>query len=256
MLNRSVRTRDLARAFRFYRRLGIPGVSAAPAERLFRNLTPAAPERGTTDVPRVRETVPGETSPAFSEKKEQLRELRQNEIGECVRCVLARGRKNIVFGTGNPGAELMFVGEGPGADEDMKGLPFVGRAGELLTKMINAMGKRRGEVYIASIVKCRPPGNRDPRPDEIAVCIPFLHRQIEVIAPRAIVTLGQVAAQALLETDAPIGQLRGRPQEFRGIYVMPTYHPAYLLRSPGRKRLAWEDLKGVMARLGWEVPAG
>jgi DNA polymerase len=172
----------------------------------------------------------------------------RTDIGpDCARCKLAGlGRRQIVFGVGNPDARLMFVGEAPGADEDRQGEPFVGRAGQLLTKIIEAIGLRRDDVYIANVIKCRPPGNRAPEPDEIATCEPFLFRQIDAIRPRVIVALGTHATHALLKTDAPISRLRGRVHEFRGgIKLVPTFHPAFLLRSPDRKRDVWEDMKKV-----------
>ena len=163
----------------------------------------------------------------------------------CPRCKLSKSRTNIVFGQGNPKAELMFVGEAPGRDEDEQGLAFVGRAGQLLTKIIEAMGYQREHVYIANVLKCRPPNNRNPEPDEVASCRPFLEEQIRLIAPKVIVTLGTFAAQALLETDESIGRLRGRWRSARGVRVMPTFHPAFLLRSPERKKDVWEDMKLV-----------
>jgi DNA polymerase len=177
------------------------------------------------------------------------------EIGpDCARCKLARlGRSKVVFGVGSPEAALMFVGEGPGSDEDQQGVPFVGRAGQLLTKMIEAIDLTREQVYIANVVKCRPPENRNPEPDEIATCEPFLFRQIEIIRPRVIVALGKFAAQTLLRSTAPISKLRGREYPFQGATLVPTFHPAFLLRSPNYKREAWEDLKRVRALLG---PAG
>jgi DNA polymerase len=175
-------------------------------------------------------------------------------MGDCRRCGLHEGRTNLVFGDGSPAAELMFIGEGPGADEDAQGLPFVGRAGQLLNDMIAAMGRRRDEVYIANIVKSRPPGNREPAPDEVAACIPFLHQQIQAIRPKVIVCLGRIAVQNLLDTKTPISRLRGQWQLYYDIKVMPTFHPAYLLRSPDAKKPAWEDLKLVMAELGWPLP--
>lgn len=177
---------------------------------------------------------------------EALENLRLNEIGNCTRCPLHKGRTHIVFGVGNPMAKLMFVGEGPGADEDRQGEPFVGKAGQLLTRMIEAMGLKRSEVYIANIVKCRPPDNRNPEPVEIATCIPFLKQQIEMIKPRVLVCLGKVAAQALLQTEISITKLRGEFQAYGDIQLMPTYHPAFLLRNPAMKRPVWEDLKKVM----------
>ncbi len=178
----------------------------------------------------------------------------RSDIGECTRCKLAPGRTKLVFGVGNPAAELMFVGEGPGADEDRQGEPFVGRAGQLLTKMIEAMGYRRDEVYIANVVKCRPPENRNPEPDEMDVCEPFLRRQIEAIGPKVIVALGKIASQTLLRDTSPISRLRGRWAAYGGVKLMPTFHPAYLLRSPDEKKKAWEDLQLVMKELGKTAP--
>jgi uracil-DNA glycosylase len=174
----------------------------------------------------------------------------RSDLGECTRCKLGPTRRTLVFGVGNPQAELVFVGEGPGADEDAQGEPFVGRAGQLLTKMIEAMGYRREQVYIANVVKCRPPQNRPPEPDEIEACEPYLRRQIEAIRPKVIVALGKFAAQTLLATSIPITKLRGTWSTYQGVRLMPTFHPAYLLRSPDEKQKAWADLKLVMAELG------
>jgi DNA polymerase len=181
--------------------------------------------------------------------QETLAQVRE-DLGECTRCKLHPTRTKIVFGVGNPRARLMFIGEAPGADEDRQGEPFVGRAGKLLDRMIAAMGLAREDVYIANVLKCRPPDNRAPEPDEVARCTPFLFRQIASVAPEVIVALGAPAAQALLDTTAPIGRLRGKFWRHRGIDLMPTYHPAYLLRSPDKKREVWEDLRQVMVRLG------
>jgi uracil-DNA glycosylase family 4 len=181
----------------------------------------------------------------------------RDELGDCRRCKLHQGRKNLVYGVGNPDAHLVFVGEGPGADEDEQGEPFVGKAGQLLNKMIEAMGYRREDVYICNVVKCRPPGNRNPEPDEIAACEPFLKKQLAAIRPRVIVTLGKFAAQCLLRDDTPISRLRGGFRTYEGIQLMPTFHPAYLLRDPSKKKEAWEDLKAVIAalrRMGLEPP--
>ncbi len=178
--------------------------------------------------------------------------LIRQEIGDCRRCRLCEQRTNIVFGVGDPGARLMFVGEGPGVDEDRQGEPFVGRAGQLLTKIIESMGYRREEVYIANVVKCRPPENRAPRPDEIATCSPFLFQQVAAIRPRVIVCLGTPAAQTVLNTRATITRLRGTFSEVNGIQVMPTFHPAYLLRNPAAKKEVWEDMKKVMTLLKTE----
>ena len=178
-----------------------------------------------------------------------LEELRA-EIGDCRRCKLCQGRTQIVFGTGNPRAELVFVGEAPGRDEDLKGEPFVGRAGQLLTEIITkGMKLRREDVYIANVVKCRPPENRNPEPDEIAACEPFLVKQLELIKPRIIVALGTFAAQTLLKIKTPISRLRGVWHTYHGIKVMPTLHPAYLLRNPNDKRLVWQDIQAVLREL-------
>jgi uracil-DNA glycosylase family 4 len=184
-------------------------------------------------------------------------QLVRDDIGDCRRCRLCDGRKNIVFGVGNPNAHLVFVGEAPGADEDAQGEPFVGKAGQLLTKMIEAMGYAREDVYICNVMKCRPPGNRNPEPDEVASCEPFLKAQLAAIRPRMIVALGKFAAQCLLRDDTPITRLRGNFRSYEGIQLMPTFHPAYLLRDPSKKRLAWDDLKAVntvLRRLGFEPP--
>ncbi|MEP6654547.1 MAG: uracil-DNA glycosylase [Myxococcales bacterium] len=175
--------------------------------------------------------------------------LVREELGDCTRCKLSAGRKNLVYGVGNPEAHLVFVGEGPGADEDEQGEPFVGKAGQLLTKMIGAMGYDRADVYICNVVKCRPPGNRNPEPDEIAACEPFLKKQLAAIRPRMIVALGKFAAQCLLHDDSPISRLRGNFRTYEGIPLMPTFHPAYLLRDPTKKKEAWDDLKAVLAAL-------
>lgn len=176
------------------------------------------------------------------------------ELAGCTRCKLHQRRTNVVFGVGNPHAELVFVGEGPGHDEDIQGIPFVGRAGQLLTQMIIAMGLKRDDVYIANVVKCRPPDNRTPEKDEIATCLPFLFRQLTNINPKVIVCLGSVAAQALLNTNKSISHFRGQWFDFRGAKLMATYHPAYLLRNPHAKPEVWADLKKVMALLGLTPP--
>lgn len=179
-----------------------------------------------------------------------LAELRE-AIGDCTRCKLAPHRTHLVFGVGSPAADLAFVGEAPGRDEDLRGEPFVGRAGQLLTEIIvKGMKLRREDVYIANIIKCRPPENRNPEPDEIASCEPFLVRQLEIIRPKVIVALGTFAAQALLKTRTPITRLRGVWADYHGIALMPTFHPAYLLRNPAEKRLVWQDIQQVMQALG------
>ena len=203
---------------------------------------PPEQSRGSTAAPKVEAPsviVPGET----------LDEVRR-ELGECTRCKLCNGRTQIVFGSGNPKAELVFVGEGPGEEEDKQGIPFVGAAGQLLTKMIEAMKFSRDTVYICNVVKCRPPGNRNPEPEEIQSCEPFLRAQLRVIKPKVIVALGKFAAQTLLREDTAITRLRGQWRKYEGIDLMPTFHPAYLLRSPDEKKKAWMDLQEVMKRLG------
>ena len=226
-------------------------------------LKPQAPASATPAKPRALPVMPtaaanplppiASKAPSSGAEAARLAQIRA-EIGDCKRCRLCEKRTNIVFGVGNPKAELMFIGEGPGADEDLKGEPFVGRAGQLLDKMIVAMGFARSDVYIANIVKCRPPENRPPEPDEMATCLPFLRAQIAAIAPKVIVVLGKTATQGLLNDKTPITRLRGRWLSYEGVPVMPTFHPAYLLRSPGEKTKSWEDLKAVVKHLGRELP--
>jgi len=216
----------------FYQEMGVTGLDLGSTQ-------PAA-----ATVPMPREGEVDASAPAGL-----LDQLRVEEIGDCRRCKLCDGRSKIVFGDGSARARLMFVGEGPGADEDRQGLPFVGRAGQLLNQIIKAMGFAREEVYIANVVKCRPPDNRVPQPDEVAACTPFLYKQIEIINPRVIVTLGSPATQALLDTTAGITKIRGTFREYRGIRVMPTFHPAYLLRNPAAKKDVWDDMQKVMAFL-------
>ena len=186
-------------------------------------------------------------------KKVTLKEL-QEQVSVCTRCQLAETRTNVVFGEGSPNAQLMFVGEAPGREEDKQGRPFVGRAGQLLTKIIESIGLQRKDVFICNILKCRPPGNRNPMPSEIAMCSPYLHTQIELIKPKIICALGKFAAQTLLNTETPISRLRGNFAEYRGIKLMPTYHPAYLLRNPSGKREVWIDMKLVAKELGLKIP--
>jgi DNA polymerase len=200
---------------------------------------------------------PIEESPApfakISPSNDSLQQIAA-ELTGCQRCKLCAGRKTIVFGEGNPHAELVFVGEGPGEQEDIQGRPFVGKAGQLLDKMIQAIGLTREQVYICNVVKCRPPGNRNPEPDEIAACNPFLERQLDQLQPKVVVALGKFAAQTLLQTEERISSLRGHFKPFRGTKLMPTWHPAYLLRNPDSKREAWADLLQVAAQLGLKVP--
>lgn len=215
---------------------------------------PAVVEQSFEESPMAVRTAPPEKQTAAVDHSAALQAIRE-DLGDCTRCPLhQQGRKQIVFGVGNPYAELMFIGEAPGADEDIKGEPFVGRAGQLLNNMISAMGLKREEVYIANVIKCRPPGNRTPQPDECAVCSPFLLRQIEVIQPKALVALGAVAVRTLLAVNQPMNALRGRWYEFHGVPLAVTFHPAYLLRNPPAKKDAWHDLQLVMKRLGLKPP--
>lgn len=186
--------------------------------------------------------------------QERLDRVLTEVLGDCRRCKLHRGRSKLVFGVGNPEADLVFVGEGPGGEEDRQGIPFVGKAGQLLTKMIEAMQLSRDDVYICNVVKCRPPNNRDPERDEVEACERFLKAQLAVVKPKVIVALGKYAAQTLLQSDAPISRLRGRWSTYEDVPVLPTFHPAYLLREPTKKREAWMDLQQVMKRLGLQGP--
>lgn len=217
---------------------------------LFATAVPAPPQR---PVAQAKPATPPPPAPPPASKLEgprrTLDEVRK-ELGACQRCKLCKGRSNIVFGVGNPRAELVFVGEGPGAEEDKQGIPFVGAAGQLLTKMIEAMKFSRDDVYICNVVKCRPPNNRNPEPDEIEACEPFLKAQLHSIQPKVIVALGKFAAQTLLRDATAITRLRGQWRTYEGIPLMPTFHPAYLLRQPGEKKLAWQDLQEVMKRFG------
>jgi len=214
-------------------------------------------EMGIKTLPVRRDTVipkPTVKPNAAPQKRLEDPTRRLNEFEEslkgCTRCKLSKGRTHLVFGEGNPEAELMFVGEGPGRDEDMQGRPFVGRAGQLLTRIISAMGLKRTDVYIANIVKCRPPNNRNPEPDEIKACLPFLLKQIDIIHPKVICALGSVAFQALMDTKESISKFRGSLYPWRSdISIIPTYHPAFLLRNPHKKRDVWEDVQKIMAFL-------
>ena len=212
------------------------------------------PPTSTTSSPSTstETTTPTSSSPEMPKLPVVTLDEVRARMGECTLCKLHRGRHTIVFGVGNPKARLMFVGEAPGEDEDLKGEPFVGKAGQLLTKMIEAMGLRREDVYICNTVKCRPPNNRNPEPDELAACEPFLKGQLASVQPEVIVTLGKFAAQALLREQTPITRLRGQWREYEGIPVMPTFHPAYLLRSPQEKAKVWDDLQSVMKKLRLE----
>ena len=198
--------------------------------------------------------TPDTGKPADNTEPEDELEIIRHSLGNCTSCHLAGTRKNLVFGEGSQKAGLMFIGEAPGAVEDETGRPFVGPAGNLLTSIISAMDLKREDVYIANILKCRPPGNRDPQPDEVRACIGYLEAQIKAVNPRVIVMLGRIAAHTLLETETPISRLRGTFQSYKGIVAMPTYHPSYLLQNPSKKRDVWEDIKKVMEYLGLPLP--
>jgi uracil-DNA glycosylase family 4 len=246
--------RALADRIRYYNDLGIYDFYRRPSETLSVDAVPAGEGVSSSEGTRPTLSTSMESN-AIIDPTNALRLIRE-DIGDCTRCRLHKqGRKQIVFGVGDPNAELMFIGEAPGADEDEKGEPFVGRAGQLLNNMIKAMGLRREDVYIANIIKCRPPSNRTPERDECETCSPFLMRQIEVIGPKAIVALGAVAAKTLLAINAPMSELRGRWYDFRGTKLAVTYHPAFLLRDPRQKKEAWKDLQMVMKELGLEAPA-
>lgn len=260
-------SREIAEHLRFYGELGVGGVSRDPAWRRRPDgsadasaaAAAAPPGTGDPDAPPtpleeplalpgavlLEDEIPRPEATARSEA--EALEVIRHEIGpDCTRCKLhTLGRRQVVFGVGSPRARLMFVGEAPGEEEDKQGEPFVGRAGQLLTKIIEAIGLTRDQVYIANVIKCRPPGNRNPEPDEVATCEPFLFRQIDVIRPRVIVPLGKFAAQCVLRTTDPITRLRGHAFPYRGATLIPTFHPAYLLRNPSAKRDVWEDMKKV-----------
>jgi len=239
---------QLAEHLKFAAELGVAGVSR---DAVWRTRTDDGVRPGSD--PGLTPSTQNQPSAApltFSKNAVDALVAIRGEIGDCTRCKLhTLGRKQIVFGVGNPEADLMFVGEAPGADEDEQGIPFIGRAGQLLTKIIEAIDLKREDVYIANIIKCRPPQNRNPELDEVATCEPFLFRQIEAIKPKIIVALGKYAAQTLLKTDAPISRLRGQLFDYRGATLIPTFHPAYLLRNPSSKREVWEDMKLVRSLL-------
>ena len=251
--------RSLAERVRFYHELGIYDFYRRP-------INPELQPEQREDMPRSQAAVavPIQEEDLFAGPKPESRiadpakslRIIREDLGDCTRCRLHKqGRKQIVFGVGDPKADLMFIGEAPGADEDERGEPFVGRAGQLLNNMIKAMGLRREDVYIANIIKCRPPGNRTPERDECETCSPFLMRQIATIRPKAIVALGAVAAKTLLAINAPMSEFRGHWYDFRGTRLAVTYHPAFLLRDPRQKKEAWKDLQMVMRELGMAVPA-
>ena len=231
------RSDQLSEHLKYFGELGVDGVSRDPAWRVRSG-------EGTSDVGDDRRNE----QPDDVGRADRLRVVR-DDLGDCTRCKLHTKRTTLVFGVGNPDADLMFVGEAPGRDEDLQGIPFVGRAGQLLTKIIESIELRRDDVYIANVIKCRPPDNRNPTPDEVQTCEPFLFAQVDAIKPRVIVALGSFAARTLLQTDDAISKLRGRVFDYRESQLIPTFHPAYLLRSPDRKRDVWEDMKKVRSIL-------
>jgi uracil-DNA glycosylase len=241
--------KHLATRVKYYKEMGIHDFYRQPidpsVELALQPATKTTPAESQAPI-----TLP----PVIGDKPSALKLIRE-DIGDCTRCRLHKGRTNLVFGVGNVYADLMFVGEGPGADEDAQGEPFVGRAGQLLNNMISAMGIKREDVYIANVVKCRPPSNRTPEKDECDVCSPFLMRQIDVIKPKVIVALGAVAAKNLLAVNDSMANLRGRWYDFRDSKLLVTYHPAYLLRDPRQKKEAWKDLQMVMKYLGLKPPS-
>jgi uracil-DNA glycosylase family 4 len=241
---------------------GLPTSAAAQSRSRESRASRSARISATAPLPIPAAPAPtsADTSNALFEKYPRLAKTSdlpalREFIGDCDRCKLAPLRTNLVFGVGDPNAQLMFIGEAPGADEDARGEPFVGRAGQLLTDIIErGMGLSRAQVYICNVIKCRPPENRNPEPDEVASCEPFLFRQIELVQPQVIVALGAFAVQALLKVKTPISKLRGNWHEVRGVRMMPTFHPAYLLRNPADKRLVWSDIQLVMRELGMAPP--
>ena len=252
-------SRDALHArLRFLRELGIYEIYRREVEPVVCAQAEAAPVQVEENEIAPRKPFPAApVQPAALPPEQHFAALKliREEIGDCTRCVLSQGRNKIVFGDGDPNAKLMFVGEGPGADEDASGLPFVGRGGQLLTNMINAMGLQREQVYIANVVKCRPPANRTPEPDEAHTCSPFLFQQIDVVRPAVIVALGQTAVTYLTGEKRPLSGWRGSVHALRGSKLIVTYHPAYLLRDPNQKRAAWQDLQIAMRELGLKPQA-
>jgi uracil-DNA glycosylase family 4 len=261
----------IAARLRFYRELGLTELYRRPVDPS--QVQNFADSQAVNEVDATDPAVRSATAPLISSEETKLISPRKNsvgaqtedreaalriireDIGDCTRCALHKGRNKLVFADGSPYARLMFVGEGPGADEDAQGLPFVGRAGQLLNNMIGAMGLKREEVYIANIVKCRPPGNRTPEPEEANTCVAFLLRQIDVVKPEVLVALGATAATYLLGQRQPLAGLRGRVHSVRGARLIVTYHPAYLLRDPRQKKEAWADLQIAMRELGLKAPS-
>ena len=242
---------DIKTVLEFYQAMGIERIPIMTEQSLQR-LASASPRREEQMIAEKEVSYNAAPISKFhltsEQKKSALKALRE-EIGDCQRCKLSKGRKNIVFGEGSVDAEIMFIGEGPGEDEDLQGRPFVGKAGQLLTKLIEKMGFKREDVYIGNIVKCRPPLNRDPEEDEISACSPFIKKQAEIISPKVIVSLGRIATQTLIGVKIPIGKLRGKFYQFENIPLMPTFHPSYLLRNPKDKWLVWEDAQKVLEKI-------
>jgi uracil-DNA glycosylase family 4 len=237
---------QLREHLRFAAELGVAGVSRDAAWRARADAESGVRPGSDPGLTPSTQDLHGPAPMTFSKNAAGLLVAIREDLGDCTRCKLhTLGRTQVVFGVGNPEADLMFVGEAPGADEDEQGIPFIGKAGQLLTRIIEAIDLRRDDVYIANIIKCRPPQNRNPEPDEVASCEPFLFRQIDVVQPKVIVALGKYAAQTLLRTEAPISRLRGQIFGYRGAKLIPTFHPAYLLRNPSSKREVWEDMKLV-----------
>ena len=256
---------DVRAHLEYQRALGVKSIESAPLDVRTSDVRPPVAHPHAVSVPKEKTAVPAAASPVAKETARTVTspqiaqpatlEAIREEIGDCTRCKLHKGRTNIVFGEGDSKATIVFVGEGPGFEEDQQGRPFVGAAGQLLTDIIEkGMNIKRAEVYICNIVKCRPPNNRNPEPDEVESCIGFVKQQIRAIHPTVIVTLGNVPTQNLLNTKQGITKLRGVWQEYEGIPVMPTFHPSYLLRSPGEKKWVWVDIKNVLKRLGMQVP--
>jgi DNA polymerase len=251
----SIDREQLAEHLKFFEELGVSGYRT---DAVWSRRQRSAESKESVESVESRESVESKESVESFESEESLSTVGhldaiRLDIGDCVRCKLCRlGRKQIVFGVGNPNADLMFVGEAPGRDEDVQGIPFVGRAGQKLTQIIEAIGLKRDDVYIANVIKCRPPENRNPEPDEVEQCEPFLFRQVDTIKPKVIVALGTFAARSLLKTTDPISRLRGRVYDYRGAKLVPTFHPAFLLRNPSCRREVWEDMKKVRAILHGE----
>ncbi|MCX5718256.1 MAG: uracil-DNA glycosylase [Nitrospirae bacterium] len=244
---------DIKTVLEFYQAMGIERIPIMTVQKS--SLLSDSPEARRTEEQKIAEkevyynVAPISKFHLTSEQKKSALQALREEIGDCQRCKLLKGRKNIVFGEGSIDAEIMFIGEGPGEDEDIQGRPFVGKAGQLLTRLIGKMGFKREEVYIGNIVKCRPPFNRDPEEDEINSCSPFIRKQAEIISPKVIVSLGRVSTQTLIGLKIPIGKLRGKFYQFEGIPLMPTFHPSYLLRNPKDKWLVWEDAQKVLEKI-------